>query len=554
MQMKFKHMIRKKWAIVLIVPVLLLGLFSFGNDDKHFEMAKNLEIFASLYTEINKYYVDEVNPNTLIRTGIDAMLEELDPYTVYIPEDDIEDFRTNATGEYGGLGIQSNKINDKHIVLNLYEESPAMKAGLKIGDVITAVDGVPVANLSDDQVGKLMKGQSGSEINVDVLRNGDEQLSFSTTREKITIPNISYSTILDSSIGYLRLSEFTKDAANDVRNTVEELKNKGATELIIDLRGNPGGLLNEAVDICNLFVPKGSKIVDTKGKIQVQSHSYLAKKDPMDLSIPIAVIIDNGSASASEIVSGVLQDYDRGVIIGQKSYGKGLVQVSRKLTFNSQLKVTTAKYYIPSGRCIQVLDYAHRNEDGSATKMADSLKTEFRTTNNRLVYDGGGIDPDISIEDVSLSSFAKNLAESGLIFEYATKYYYEHESIASPRDFDLSDADYQQFAQWMESRSFDNPSQVESSLELLKKAANEDNVYHNLISEIEDITASVEEIKSNGLENFKPEIKDLLEKQIILRYYYTSGQVEAALNKDEEIKTARRILKSPEEYAAKLNG
>lgn len=547
-------MIRKKWAVGLLIPVLLLGMFSFVNDDKHFEMAKNLEIFASLYTEINNYYVDEVNPNTLIRTGIDAMLEELDPYTVYIPEDDIEDFRTNATGEYGGLGIQSNKINDKHIVLNIYEESPAMKAGIKIGDVITAVDGVSVVNLTDEQVGKLTKGQSGSEIIVEVLRNEKEQLSFTTTREKITIPNISYSTVLDGTIGYLRLSEFTKDAAEDVQNTVLELKSKGATELIIDLRDNPGGLLNEAVDICNLFVPKGSKIVDTKGKIEAQSHSYLAKKDPMDLSIPIAVIIDNGSASASEIVSGVLQDYDRGVIIGQKSYGKGLVQVSRKLTFNSQLKVTTAKYYIPSGRCIQALDYSHRNEDGSAIKMADSLKTEFRTTNNRLVYDGGGIDPDISIDDSSLSSYARNLAESGLIFDYATRYYYEHESIANAREFALSDEEYGQFVEWMSSKSFENSSQVETTLELLKKAANEDNVYNNLVSEIEDITASVEQIKSNGLENFKPEIKDMLEKQIILRYFYTSGQVEAALNKDEEIKTARRILKDPQEYASKLNG
>ncbi|MEP1781619.1 S41 family peptidase, partial [Reichenbachiella sp.] len=390
-------MIKKIWVVALLIPVLLLGLFSFSNDDKHFEMAKNLEIFASLYSEVNKFYVDEVNPNTLLRTGIDAMLEKLDPYTVYIPEDDIEDFRTNATGEYGGLGIQSNKINERHIVLNIYENSPAMSAGLKIGDVITEVDGVPLANLSDEQAGKLMKGQSGSDIQVEVLRNGKEKIRVTTTREKIVIPNISYSTLLGGSTGYLRLSEFTKDAADDVKKTVLELKDKGAEKLIIDLRENPGGLLNEAVDICNLFVPKGSKIVDTKGKIQAQSHSYVAKSEPLDLNIPIAVIINNGSASASEIVSGVLQDYDRGVVIGQKSYGKGLVQVSRKLTFNSQLKVTTAKYYIPSGRCIQALDYAQRTADGSATKMADSLKTEFRTTNNRVVYDGGGIDPDIYI-------------------------------------------------------------------------------------------------------------------------------------------------------------
>lgn len=552
--MKLKSMIKKIWVVALLIPVLLLGLFSFSNDDKHFEMAKNLEIFASLYSEVNKFYVDEVNPNTLLRTGIDAMLEKLDPYTVYIPEDDIEDFRTNATGEYGGLGIQSNKINERHIVLNIYENSPAMSAGLKIGDVITEVDGVPLANLSDEQAGKLMKGQSGSDIQVEVLRNGKEKIRVTTTREKIVIPNISYSTLLGGSTGYLRLSEFTKDAADDVKKTVLELKDKGAEKLIIDLRENPGGLLNEAVDICNLFVPKGSKIVDTKGKIQAQSHSYVAKSEPLDLNIPIAVIINNGSASASEIVSGVLQDYDRGVVIGQKSYGKGLVQVSRKLTFNSQLKVTTAKYYIPSGRCIQALDYAQRTADGSATKMADSLKTEFRTTNNRVVYDGGGIDPDIYIAAKTHSSYAKNLSESGLIFDYATEFYHKHDSISPPQEFRLSDEDYDAFVKWMSTKSFDNPSQVESTLELLKEAANQDDVYTKLVDEIDNITESVEQIKSNGLVTFRSEIKDLLEKQIILRYYYTSGQVEAALNKDEEIKTARKILSEPEEYAAKLNG
>ncbi|MEO9965879.1 MAG: S41 family peptidase [Reichenbachiella sp.] len=517
-------------------------------------MAKNLEIFASLYSEINKYYVDEVNPNTLLRTGVDAMLENLDPYTVYIPEDDIEDFRTNATGEYGGLGIQSNRIDEKHIVLNLYENSPAMKAGIKIGDVITEVDGVPLANLTDEQAGKLMKGQSGSDIQVKVLRNEKETFSFTTTRQKIVIPNISYSTLLNGKTGYLRLSEFTKDAADDVKNTVLGLKEQGATSLIIDLRENPGGLLNEAVDICNLFLPKGSKIVDTKGKIQAQSHSYLANSEPIDLNIPIAVVVNKGSASASEIVSGVLQDYDRGVIIGQKSYGKGLVQVSRKLSFNSQLKVTTAKYYIPSGRCIQALDYATRNADGTAIKMADSLKTQFRTTNNRIVYDGDGIDPDLFIEPKSMSSYARNLSRSGLIFDYATTYYYNHDSIASPSEFKLSDEEYSEFVEWMGSRSFDNPSQVENTLELIKEAANQDKVYNKLVSEIDDITSSVEKIKSNGLETFQTDIKELLKRQIILRYYYTSGQVEAALNKDEEIQVALDILANQEEYIAKLKG
>lgn len=547
-------MLKKIGYMGLFVPVLLVGVFSFSSDDKHFEMAKNLEIFASLYTEVNTFYVDEVNPNTLLRTGIDAMLKKLDPYTVYIPEDDIEDFRTNATGEYGGLGIQSNKIRDDHVVLNIYENSPAQKTGLNIGDVIMAVDGVSLTNLSDEQAGKLMKGQSGSDLMIEVLRNGKEKLNFTIRREKIVIPNISHSSMLDASVGYFRLSEFTKDAAEDVKKTVLELKEKGATSLVIDLRENPGGLLNEAVGICNLFVPKGSKIVDTKGKIQAQSHSYEAKAEPLDLDIPIAVIINSGSASASEIVSGVLQDYDRGIIIGQKSYGKGLVQISKKLSYNAQLKVTTAKYYIPSGRCIQIIDYTKKKKDGSASKVADSLKVEFRTTNDRTVYDGGGIDPDIQIPLDTLSSYTKNLSESGLLFEYATKFYYDHEHIAPPKAFKLSDSDYQRFMEWMKTKSFDNPSQVEKTLDLLKEAATQDDVYHQLVDEIEDITTSVSHIKSNGLTTFQSEIKSLLEEEIILRYYYTSGQIEAALSKDQEIQAALDILSNPEEYKSKLKG
>jgi carboxyl-terminal processing protease len=546
--------VRKKLLFWLIVPLALGLLFSFSNEDKHFEMAKNLDIFAALYTEVNNYYVDEINPNTLMRTGVDAMLKKLDPYTVYIPEDDIEDFRTNATGEYGGIGIQSNKIQDRHLILNIYEASPAHESGLKIGDEIVAVDDVSIVSLSDHEAGKLMKGQSGSDIKLDIVRNKKEKLSFTTTRKKITIPNISYSTLLEDNTGYLRLSEFTRDAAKDVEETVIELKKKGATQLILDLRGNPGGLLNEAVGICNLFVPKGSKVVDTKGKLKSQSHTYLAEKDPLDLNIPLVVLINGGSASASEIVSGVIQDYDRGIILGQKSYGKGLVQVSRKLSFNSQLKVTIAKYYVPSGRCIQALDYSHRNTDGSVGKIADSLKTAFRTTNNRLVYDGGGVDPDIKVPAISFSSFTKNLIQSRLIFDYATKYYYEHDEISSAKAFKLTDEEYEDFVSWMEPQSFENSSKVETSLELLKKAANEDKVYSQIIDEIGDISSSIEKIKINGLVTFKGEISRLLEQSIILRYYYTSGRVEATLDKDNDIKAALDILSQSESYKNLLKG
>lgn len=542
----------KKTALAILSLFILIGVFSFSSEDKYFEISKNLDIFASLYSEVNKYYVDEVNPNTMIKVGIDAMLEKLDPYTVYIPEDAIEDYRTNATGEYGGIGIMSNKIKGRHLILNLYKDSPAENAGLKIGDEIIMLDDISIIELSDDEAGKLLKGQSGSHVKMKVLRNGDKTLNFDVERQKITIPNISYSTVLNTDIGYFKLSEFTRSAGEDVESALTELKNSGATRIIIDLRGNPGGLLNEAVEICNLFVPKSSKIVETKGKTPAQSFSYKAENMALDLEIPIAVLINEKSASASEIVSGVLQDYDRGVIVGTKSYGKGLVQVSRPLTFNSQLKVTTAKYYIPSGRCIQALDYIHKNEDGSAGIIADSLKKEFRTSKNRIVMDGGGVDPDIEVDKVELSAYAKNLVQSGLIFDYATKYYYEHDSIASPKDYTFSDSDYQAFVDWMKPKSFENTSKVETGLELLKSAAEEDEAYQSLTDEIDEIHNGIKEMKASGLKDFKPEIKSQLEKEIIKRYYLTAGVLEATLDQDEYIHAAIDILNDEQKYGSTL--
>ena len=542
----------KKHLVIVILAVSAFGLLSFSTDDKYFEFTKNLDIFASLYSEVNKYYVDDVNPNQLIKTGIDAMLEKLDPYTVYIPEDAIEDYRTNATGEYGGIGIMSNKVRGKHLVLNLYENSPAFNVGMKIGDEIVSIDGRSILKMSDEEAGKLLKGQSGSKVKIEVLRNGKDSKIFDLEREKITIPNISFSTMLGDEVGYFKMSEFTRSAGEDVEKTVIELKNKGAQSLILDLRGNPGGLLNEAVAICNLFVPKGSSIVETKGKTSAQSLSYVAKEVPLDLGIPIVVLIDENSASASEIVSGVIQDYDRGVIIGRKSYGKGLVQVSRPLTFNSQLKVTTAKYYIPSGRCIQALDYSHKNPDGTAGTIPDSLKKEFYTSNQRKVYDGGGVDPDIKINKKEHSSFTKNLKKSGLVFDYATQYFYTHDTIVGAKDFILSEKEYGQFVAWMGKKSFKNTSTVESGLKMLKKAASSDKAYEELGDEIDALTKAITKAKSNGLLTFQAEIKSELEKEIIKRYYLTTGVLESTLNEDPYITSALDVLSDTKAYSSTL--
>lgn len=545
---------RRKYSLLVALLIASIGIFSFSpTTDRYFEIAKNLELFASLYKEINIHYVDEVNPNQLLNTGIKAMLKKLDPYTVYIPEDDIEDYRTMATGEYGGIGIQSNRIKGKHVVLMLYEDSPSYEAGIKISDVIMSLDGNSVSDKSDAEFGKLLKGQAGTEVELELSRNdGAETLKVKVKRKKIDIPNITYKGMLTDDVGYLRLSEFTRDAGADVRKTVKELKGQGAQKIVLDLRGNPGGLLNEAVNICNVFIPKGKKVVHTKGKTKKQSFEYNTRQDPLDLDIPLAVLINSGSASASEIVSGVIQDYDRGVVIGQKSYGKGLVQMTKPLSYNSQLKLTTAKYYVPSGRCIQALDYSNRRPDGSVGKVADSLKSIFKTKNGREVLDGGGVDPDVETEVPYLSAYSANLSESGLIFDYASKYYFSHKKISDAKSFRLSDEEYTQFLDWMKSKTFKNNSIAEETIGELKKACSSDKVYKNLLNEIEELKTTVASLKTNGSTTYKKEIKKLLEQEIVSRYYLKKGVVEASLDQDTDVNKAIEILNSSSQYTELL--
>lgn len=545
------HMKKRHLLIGATIPVVL-GLFAFTQSDKYFELSRNLDIFSSLYKEVNTYYVDDVNPNKMFKTGVDAMLKQLDPYTVYIAADDIEDYRTSATGQYGGIGIQSNKINGKHLLLNLYEGGPAKEVGMKIGDEMVSIDGQPIKELSDSDAGKLMKGQSGTKVKIGVLRQGEESLTFELERKKIEIPNISYQTVLDDSIGYFKLSQFTKDAGADVIVAIENVKKQGATKLIMDLRGNPGGLLDQAIKICNLFIPKGSRVVETRAKTKAASYQYDADKDPMDLDIPITILLDQKSASASEIVSGVLQDYDRGVVIGQNSFGKGLVQNVRDLSFKSKLKVTISKYYIPSGRCIQELDYSRKSADGKATKMADSLRKEFKTQNGRPVYEGKGITPDILVEGEEMSPYIKNLLKSGLVMEYATDYYYSHDSIAEATEFELSAEEYEAFVTWMSGKTFKNETKVEKTIDILKIAAESDVAYKELVTEIEQIGEAVKKEKSKGLVSFESEIKRELEKEIIKRYYLTEGVVASSLSHDPVIDSAIWVLNHPNKYQSTL--
>ncbi|MDV3308920.1 MAG: S41 family peptidase [Cyclobacteriaceae bacterium] len=384
-----------KWLVVLVV-LLTTGLALREPTEKYFDIAKSLDIFATLFKEVNAYYVDEVDPEKLIREGIDGMLGSLDPYTDFISEEEIESFRISTTGQYGGIGALIGVVNEKVVITDPYEGYPAYKSGLKIGDEIVAIDGKSVKGKSTSDISALLKGQPRTTVEVEVRRVGaKDNLKFSIAREKINIRNLEYYGMVSPDIGYLKLTDFTPGAGKEVAAAVTELKEKGARKLILDLRDNPGGLLNEAVNIVSVFVPKGEQVVSTRGKVKDWNKTYTTLNSPVDKDIPLVVLTNGGSASASEIVAGALQDYDRAVLVGQRTFGKGLVQTTRPLSYNAQLKVTTAKYYIPSGRCIQELDYTHRNTDGSVDKMADSLRSEFRTRNGRKVFDGGGLQPDI---------------------------------------------------------------------------------------------------------------------------------------------------------------
>lgn len=542
----------KKRLFVFGLPVVALVIFSFTPaSERYFEIAKNLDIFATLFKEVNASYVDEVNPNTLIKTGIDAMLESLDPYTNYIPEEMVEDYRTLNTGQYGGIGAYTREIGDRTVVTMVLEGHAAQRSGLKIGDEVLKIDNKDLSTLGPGEEGHLMKGQVGTPVSLTVKRMGSATpIKIDFKREKIKISNVPYFGMLENNIGYVQLLEFTPDAGKEVKNAVVALKEKGATAIVLDLRGNPGGLLEEAVNVCNVFIPKGKLVVTTKGKIERQDFSTSAT--PVDTEIPVAVLINRGSASASEIVAGTLQDYDRGVVIGEKSFGKGLVQVGRQLSYKAQLKVTTAKYYTPAGRCIQVLDYSHRREDGSVLSVPDSLKRAFKTTNGRTVYDGGGIDPDVKLQPSESHPLTQKLFLDGFIFDYATLYAFNHPTLAEPRNFSLSNEEYQQFVTWMKGKNYSYTSELDTQLKLLVEEAEAENYYTDLKPHIDQIRARIADNKKNELNLYRDQIKKLLEEDIISRYYLEEGTVQVGFKYDQELKKASDVLLNKSTYSRLL--
>lgn len=552
-------MIRKKmkWLSIGIASISLISLFSFTNgDNKFFEIAKSIDIFTTMYKEVNSYYVDEVNPTKFMKTGIDAMLESLDPYTNYIPEDEIEDYRTITTGQYAGVGAVIGKRGEKTIILMPYENFPAHKSGLKIGDELIEVDGISVKSKGTSEVSKLLKGAAGTEVKVTYRRYGQkENTQVVLTREKIKVENIPYYGMLNNDVGYLHLTDFTSSASKDIKNALQKMKEQGAKKLVFDLRDNPGGLLNEAIAIANIFIPKDKEIVSTKGKVSEWNKTYMSLDAPFDTEMPVIVLTSGRSASASEIVSGVLQDYDRGVLIGQKTFGKGLVQATRPLSFNSELKITTAKYYTPSGRCIQAIDYSHRKEDGSVTKFADSLRKEFKTlVHGRKVYDGAGITPDIEIERPVFAPITQSLAEKSLIFDYATLYSIEHKSIASAREFKLSDEEYNKFVSWLKDKEYDYTTKVETSIDELTKNAKKEKYFDGVKEKIEALKNEIKHDKEHDIVKFKDEIKQVLESEIVTRYYLQKGAVEYSFNVDSDVKEALRLFANMDDYHKILKG
>jgi len=542
---------------VFLSLLFLLGtaalLVSFHpKNDKLFSIAKNLDIFASLVRELDSYYVDEIDPDELVTVGINAMLAELDPYTEYIPEEESDDFRMMTTGEYGGVGALIGNRLGTNMILMPYKGFPAQSSGLRIADELLKVDGVDVVEKNTAEISKLLKGPANTEVEV-VVKRGEETHSFNLTRKKIVISNVPYHGMVDSETGYIKLTDFTTNASRDVGIALQNLKDGGAQKIILDVRDNPGGILNEAVDIVNLFIPKGREVVKTIGKLENVNAEYKTRLSPMDKKIPLVVMINERSASASEIVAGSLQDYDRAVLVGRKSFGKGLVQSTVPLSYNSQVKLTTAKYYIPSGRCIQAIDYSAKDENGNGSYVADSLRKEFKTRNGRKVYDGAGIEPDIELDSRSFAPITYSLVTRSLIFEFASEFALKNESIADARKFEVTDELYDQFVAWLQDKDYDYTTRVEKTIEDLEKYAEREKYFEDIKDELASLKRSVSHSKEQDLITFKDEIKNALKDEIVSRYHYQEGIIAASLDHDPELLQAMEVLGDMDRYAQILS-
>jgi len=544
-----------------IGTMLCLGLFIQGTgQDSYFEISKNLDIFANLFKELNTYYVDPIEPGQLMKNGVDAMLDGLDPYTNYITESDMEEYEFQTTGKYGGIGAVMRQRGRSIFVGDVYESSPAQKAGLYPGDELLQVDRQNVEGKSLDDVSLLLKGSPGTQVVIRVkdVYTGEEKDKL-VQRGEIAISSVPYAALAgpQNNMAYVVLTQFTPGCSRQVRQALDSLKGKAGGQLsgvVLDLRNNPGGLLDEAVNVCNLFLDKGQLVVSTRGKMQDWDKSYNTPGTAWDATIPVAVLVNNSSASASEIVAGTLQDLDRGVVIGQRSYGKGLVQTTRDLGYNARLKLTTARYYTPSGRCIQKLDYTHRDANGTVSAIPDSLKKAFKTTNGRQVLSGGGVTPDVAINDTPISPVAMVLYTRNFLFDYASKYAKDHKTVAPPESFSLSDADFNAFTQWLEGKDYAYKTGTERLLDSLEKEARREKYYESAQTEFRALAAKVSHDKKQDLLKNKTEIKRLLENEIISRYYFQRGRIAQGLRGDPNFDKAIALLAQPTQYRGLLKG
>lgn len=549
---------RKMLAGAFIV-MLGMGMTSFKEDDRNFQISKNLDIFNSIFKELDMFYVDTVNAEKMIQTGVEGMLSLTDPYTEYYPEEEVSSLKEMTTGKYGGIGaaIRYYEAKDRIAVVEPTEGMPAAEAGVKAGDIILSVGGKEMVrgNMKPQEfsskVSEALRGEPGTSFVLKVLRplkNDSTVMEFKLTRKNIRTNPVPYYGMVKDSIGYLALSSFTENSAKDFKKAFIELKQKGAKSLIIDLRDNGGGSLSEAVDIVNLYVPKGQEIVVTKGKLRQVQGSYKTQNESVDTQIPLAILVNGSTASASEIVSGSLQDLDRAVIIGTRTFGKGLVQTIRPLPYNGTLKVTTSKYYIPSGRCIQAIDYAKKNADGSVARTPDSLTTVFHTAAGREVRDGGGIRPDIEVKGDKIPNIVFYLMNDDLIFDYATQYCWDHPTLTSVDDFKLTDADYEAFKKLVKSRNFTYDRQSEKLLKSLKEVAEFEGYMTEASEEFKALEKKLNHNLDRDLDYFAKPIKEYLSQEIVTRYFYQRGAVMERLKDDTDLEKAIEVLQNPVRY------
>lgn len=547
----------KRIIKIIAVAVVLVGSFAFAADH-YFVVSKNIDVFSSLYSEVNMYYVDDVEPSKLMRACVDGMLKTLDPFTNYFSESQIESARIQQGGKFGGLGIETKIMNGYPVITAVWKNQPADKSGIKVGDIIKSIDGNSTKDRKQEEIDKFLIGEPKSTVNLVLERKTSatetKSLNISLAREEIQESNVPFYGMVTPEVGCIKLKIFNENAGKDVKDAFDSLKraNPGMKGIILDLRSNPGGLLVEAVNIVNVFIDKNELVVNTKGKVDEWNNTFKTLNDPSDLKMPVAVLTNSMSASASEIVSGSLQDYDRAVIIGQKTYGKGLVQVTKPLSYNTILKVTTAKYYIPSGRCIQALNYAERNPDGSVKRIPDSLKVAFETRNGRRVWDGGGVDPDIILPKPEHSKIAESLAEANVIFDYVTLFTLIHPTIDDPARFKLTDREFADFVAFAKDKEWKHQSESEEKLEALKAAAEDEKYFDAIKAQYDAVKKKLEHSKEQDIIKQKEELTIILENEIVGRYYYAYGKVKKSYQNDPEVTRAIQVLGDQQQYTGIL--